>query len=58
MPDKAADYRRRAGECLKAAEAAKYQADIQRQYLELAQGWTMLALQVEEQQRRRSNGEE
>jgi hypothetical protein len=50
MSDRVADFRSRAAECLKMAHATK-DADVTRQYLELAEAWLKLAVQAEQQRR-------
>jgi hypothetical protein len=50
MPDRAGEYRKQAEECRRRADFAR-DAEAQREYLKLAEGWLKLALQVEQQQR-------
>jgi len=47
MSDRVVEFRSRAAECLKTAHATR-DADVTRQYLELAEGWLKLAVQAEQ----------
>lgn len=48
MSDRVAEFRNRAAECLKRAKATE-EADVARQYFELAEAWLKLAVQAEQQ---------
>ena len=50
MSDQAAEYRKRADECRRQAHSTP-DVDIQRQYLELMEGWLKLAVHIEQQWR-------
>jgi hypothetical protein len=51
MSDRAAEYRKRADECKVRAYGAR-DPEVHREYLEMAEGWLRLALNVEQQLRR------
>ena len=50
MSDRVAEFRSRAAECLQRAKATT-EADVARQYFELAEWWLKLVVQAEQQTR-------